>query len=188
MFTNIPYIKSMDKTEKYIIYATLVISFTFSIVSLCSSLPRTSGLDYIGVIVGILSLLVTILIGWQITNYFMLEKRTKAYAERLIKQYSYSVDCYAIALTAVIPYQQNNTEMGIDTSIQALKSGLQGYDKSTMSLPMAQLINLAKDCKAKKYKVKIYKGRMQEYINILSNVKDADVKIILDMIINADEV
>lgn len=69
----------MDKTEKYIIYATLVISFTFSIISLCSSLPRTSGLDYIGVIVGILSLLVTILIGWQITNYFMLEKRTKAY-------------------------------------------------------------------------------------------------------------
>lgn len=57
-----------------------------------------------------------------------------------------------------------------------------------MSLPMSQLINLAKDCKAKKYNVKIYKGRMQEYINILSNVKDADVKIILDMIINADEV
>ena len=28
---------------------------------------------------------------------------------------------------------------------------------------------------------------MQEYINILSNIKDADVKIILDMIINADE-
>ena len=28
---------------------------------------------------------------------------------------------------------------------------------------------------------------MQEYINILSNIKDADVKIILDMILNADE-
>lgn len=177
----------MNKTERYIIYAAIVTSFTFSIISLCSSLPRTSGLDYIGVIVGILSLLVTLLIGWQITNYFTLEKRTKSYAEKIIKQYSYSVDCYAIALTAVIPYQQNNTEMGIDTSIQAIKSGLQGYDKSTISLPMSQLISLAKDCKAKKYKVKIYKGRMQEYINILSNVKDVDVKIIIDMILNADE-
>lgn len=178
----------MNKTERYIIYAVIVVSLTLSIISLCNSLPRNSGMDYIGVIVGILSLLVTVLIGWQITNYFMLEKRTKSYAEKLIKQYSYSVDCYAIALTAVIPYQQNNTEMGIDTSIQALKSGLQGYDKSTISLPMSQLISLAKDSKAKRYKVKIYKGRMQEYINILSNVKDADVKIILDMIINADEV
>lgn len=178
----------MKRIERLTIYGFVLLSLVFSIISLCNSHPCTSGLDYIGAIVGILSLLVTILIGWQITNYFMLEKRTKSYAEKLINQYSYSVDCYAIALTAVIPYQQNNTEMGIDTSIQALKSGLQGYDKSTMSLPMSQLINLAKDCKAKKYNVKIYKGRMQEYINILSNVKDADVKIILDMIINADEV
>lgn len=177
----------MKRIERLTIYGFVLLSLILSIISLCNSHPCTSGLDYIGVIVGILLLLVTILIGWQITNYFMLEKRTKSYAEKLINQYSYSVDCYAIALTAVIPYQQNNTEMGIDTSIQAIKSGLQGYDKSTISLPMSQLISLAKDCKAKKYKVKIYKGRMQEYINILSNIKDADVKIILDMIINADE-
>ena len=177
----------MKRIERLTIYGFVLLSLILSIISLCNSHPCTSGLDYIGVIVGILSLLVTILIGWQITNYFMLEKRTKSYAEKLINQYSYSVDCYAIALTAVIPYQQNNTEMGIDTSIQAIKSGLQGYDKSTISLPMSQLISLAKDCKAKKYKEKIYKGRMQEYINILSNIKDADVKIILDMIINADE-
>lgn len=56
----------MNKTERYIIYVAIVISFTFSIISLCSSLPRAGGLDYIGVIVGILSLLVTILIGWNI--------------------------------------------------------------------------------------------------------------------------
>ena len=144
----------MKRIERLTIYGFVLLSLVFSIISLCNSLPRASGLDYIGVIVGILSLLVTILIGWQITNYFMLEKRTKSYVEKLINQYSYSVDCYAIALTAVIPYQQNNTEMGIDTSIQAIKSGLQGYDKSTISLPMSQLISLAKDCKAKKIQSK----------------------------------
>lgn len=178
----------MNKTERYIIYAVIVVSLTLSIISLCNSLPRNSGMDYIGVIVGILSLLVTVLIGWQITNYFMLEKRTKSYAEKLIKQYSYSVDCYAIALTAVIPYQQNNIEMGIDTSIQAIKRGLQGYDKNTISLPISQLIELAKDCKAKNYKARIYKGRMQDYISVLSNVNDMDTNIIINMIINADEV
>lgn len=176
------------KTERLAIYGVIMLSLILSIISLCNSHPRTDGLDYIGVIVGILSLLVTILIGWQITNYFMIEKRAKSYAEKLINQYSYSVDCYAIALTAVIPYQQNNTEMGIDTSIQAIKSGLQGYDKNTISLPISQLITLAKDCKAKNYKARIYKGRMQDYISILSNVNDMDTNIIINMIINADEV
>jgi hypothetical protein len=118
----------------------------------------------------------------------MFEKRTRAYAERLIEQYSYSVDCYAIALTAVIPYQQNNTEMGIDISIQAIKRGLQGYDKNTISLPISQLIELAKDCKAKNYKARIYKGRIQDYISVLSNINDMDTNIVINMIINADEV
>jgi len=176
------------ETERLAIYGVVMLSLILSITSLCNSHPRTDGLDYIGVIVGILSLLVTILIGWQITNYFMIEKRAKSYAEKLIKQYSYSVDCYAIALTAVIPYQQNNTEMGIDTSIQAIKSGLQGYDKNTISLPISQLITLSKACEAKNYKARIYKGRMQDYISVLSNVNDMDTNIIINMIINADEV
>lgn len=178
----------MNKTERLTIYGVVMLSLILSIISLCNSHPRTDGLDYIGVIVGILSLLVTVLIGWQITNYFMFEKRTRAYAERLIEQYSYSVDCYAIALTAVIPYQQHNIEVGIDISMQAIKMGLQGYDKNTIALPISQLIELAKDCKAKNYKARIYKGRMQEYINILSNINDMDINIIIDMITNADEI
>lgn len=100
------------ETERLAIYGVVMLSLILSITSLCNSHPRTDGLDYIGVIVGILSLLVTILIGWQITNYFMIEKRAKSYAEKLIKQYSYSVDCYAIALTAVIPYQQKQYRDG----------------------------------------------------------------------------
>lgn len=178
----------MDKAKWIIIYIIVLASLIMSIFSLCNSLPRTDGLDYIGVIVGILSLLVTVLIGWQITNYFMFEKRTRAYSESLIEQYSYSVDCYAIALTAVIPYQQHNTEVGIDTSIQAIKMGLQGYDKNTISLPMSQLIELAKDCERKNYNARIYKGKMNDYIKVLSKVEDVDAKIVIDMIINADEV
>lgn len=75
----------MKRIERLTIYGFVLLSLVLSIISLCSSLPRTSGLDYIGVIVGILSLLVTVLIGWQITNYFMFEKRTKSYAEKNYK-------------------------------------------------------------------------------------------------------
>ena len=49
----------MNKTERLTIYGVVMFSLTLSIISLCNSHPRTDGLDYIGVIVGILSLLVT---------------------------------------------------------------------------------------------------------------------------------
>ena len=56
----------MKRTERLVIYGFVLLSLILSIISLCSSLPRAGELDYIGVIVGILSLLVTILIGWNI--------------------------------------------------------------------------------------------------------------------------
>lgn len=50
-----------------------------SLVAICVSLPSAPelGIDYIGVIVGILSLLVTMLIGWQIYNAIIIEKKIK---------------------------------------------------------------------------------------------------------------
>ena len=55
-----------------------------SVVAICVSLPSAPelGMDYIGVIVGILSLLVTMLIGWQIYNAVTIEKRIKDEVDR----------------------------------------------------------------------------------------------------------
>ena len=48
-----------------------------SVVAICVSLPSAPelGIDYIGVIVGILSLLVTMLIGWQIWTVIAIDKK-----------------------------------------------------------------------------------------------------------------
>lgn len=48
-----------------------------SVVAICVSLPSAPelGIDYIGVIVGILSFLVTLLIGWQIWNVIAIDKK-----------------------------------------------------------------------------------------------------------------
>lgn len=56
-----------------------VIAIICSVITICVSLPPAQNLsmDYIGVIVGILSLLVTILIGWQIFNYISFEGRMR---------------------------------------------------------------------------------------------------------------
>lgn len=61
----------MNKLERCIIYPILVICVIFSFIFLCNGFPHIiceEGvyLDYVGIIVGILSLLVAILMGWNI--------------------------------------------------------------------------------------------------------------------------
>ena len=60
-----------------------------SVVAICVSLPSAPelGIDYIGVIVGILSLLVTMLIGWQIWNTIAIEKKIKAETKTVSKSF-----------------------------------------------------------------------------------------------------
>jgi hypothetical protein len=56
----------MSNAERIIIWPVVVVSLIMSIIAMCRSLPCVVSLDYMGVIVGILSLLVTVLIGWNI--------------------------------------------------------------------------------------------------------------------------
>ena len=58
-----------------------------SVVAICVSLPSAPelGIDYIGVIVGILSLLVTMLIGWQIWNVIAIDKKVKDEVKQVSK-------------------------------------------------------------------------------------------------------
>lgn len=178
----------MSRIERIVVYISVAVLFAMSIISLCNSLPRTNGIDYIGVIVGILSLLVTLLIGWQLINYFVVEKRMRGYAQKLIEKYGHSVNCYVRALYAVQAYQNNNTEKGIDASISAIKEGLKGYDKDSVSLPMSQLKELAKHYKPENYNVRIYKGARNEYIKAILNTGYTDVDDIVEMMLNADEI
>ncbi len=58
----------------------VVLSLVFSIISLCRTFPRdceSSGFDYIGVIVAVFSILVTILVGWNIYTALEIGKDMK---------------------------------------------------------------------------------------------------------------
>lgn len=63
------------------------ISMLVSIVAICMAGYRTPelGFDYQGVIISILSLLVTVLIGWQIYNVIYVESRVKKSLEGIVK-------------------------------------------------------------------------------------------------------
>ena len=61
-----------------------------SVVAICVSLPSAPelGMDYIGAIVGILSLLVTMLIGWQIWNVIAIDKKVKDEVKQVSKSFA----------------------------------------------------------------------------------------------------
>lgn len=66
--------------KEHILYYAIFASFLVSLVSLGISVPRNPedlGIDYLGVIVGILSVLVTVLVGLQLYNYIYAQENIK---------------------------------------------------------------------------------------------------------------
>ena len=62
--------KKYNPTKSGIVWYMIfsLIAVIFSIIALASNCPRESGIDYLGIIIGILAILVTLLVGWQIYN------------------------------------------------------------------------------------------------------------------------
>ena len=68
----------MKPHERWAIYPPLLFSLVASVTAICRTHPRVElGFDYMGLIVGILALLVTMLIGWQIWNLIDFDRRVK---------------------------------------------------------------------------------------------------------------
>ena len=66
----------MKTHERWLVYPFLSISVIASVIAICRTHPRVElEFDYIGLIVGILALLVTTLIGWQIYNALNLDRK-----------------------------------------------------------------------------------------------------------------
>lgn len=66
----------MKPHERWAIYPILLFSLVASVTAICRTHPRVElEFDYIGLIVGILALLVTMLIGWQIYNALNLDRK-----------------------------------------------------------------------------------------------------------------
>lgn len=105
-----------------------------SVVAICVSLPSAPelGIDYIGVIVGILSLLVTMLIGWQIYNVITIDKKIRDEVNKtkssFIKEIEVIKDSSYIALqklqfkTELINLNSYMSKGNFGQAIESLKS------------------------------------------------------------------
>jgi hypothetical protein len=72
----------MNSKLQWINFFLSIVAIFISCVAICNVAPRQLGFDYIGVIVGILALLVTTLIGWQIVQYIFAENKMRDIARK----------------------------------------------------------------------------------------------------------
>ena len=159
-------------------------SLLLSVIAVCVAAWRSPELsfDYQGVIVGVLSLLVTALIGWQIYNSIEINRKvngTEDMARRItneaMEKYGHSVKSFVLTLHTLPLYMANNVEYAIDNYMGAIKEGLEGSDPDGILLPFGYM----KEIKDANKMGKILYGKKDEYISLLSRI---DVEGKTDMI------
>lgn len=144
----------MKKFLRYIQTILSVIAIILSIIALCVTYPRTtdSSLDYIGIIVGILGILVAILIGWQLYNALNLKElisqienakddaiSAKNQAVQMLNETQISVDNLSSKLTSItdeVNHLSNCNKGNIDNISNITKGlmDLQTIVKGSMEL------------------------------------------------------
>ena len=117
----------MKKFLSYTQTALSLIAIVLSIVAICVTYPRSqdSGLDYIGIIIGMLGVLVTVLVGWQLYNALNL----KELVDQTKKAKEDAIEAKETALSKVETIQQRidaaSTRLNeLSANIKGLKTEL----------------------------------------------------------------
>jgi hypothetical protein len=187
------------KNKAYKSYAWITIPLSiaaiiFSIMAICVSCPRELdlGFDYQGVIVGILSLLVTMLIGWQIYNLFMLksemEKRMEEILNDKLRKLNHIVTGYTKARLSNALFCKEEPE-SLDNIFDAIEDIIQGdgIDPENMALNCAIDKIHAYIQDSGNSSIKILRGKRNHYINLMKNIKHEDKDEIIEKLRNAIE-
>ena len=109
--------------KEYPIWIICIVSLLFSVVAVCTAVWRTPELsfDYQGVIVGVLSLLVTVLIGWNIYTTIGIENR--------ISKFKYAVPislCTSLAQLGKALYNNDDYANALMSLLNALAVYMKG--------------------------------------------------------------
>lgn len=164
----------MNKTELIIIRISIAASLIMSIAALCHSLPCMAGLDYIGIIIGVLSLLVTVLIGWNIyalMDFNSKEKQINAIIEKITneatKQMRHTTRAYVVYLSAMDSYSKGHMNIAIDGYFVAINEGLKGSDNDPITLSLSSLEDIAVYFTKHNGSAKIKPGYREKYTSTL---------------------
>lgn len=84
------------------------IAIVLSVVAVCKAYPRCEGLDYLGIIVGLLALLTTFVVGWQILNVIQFERRAK---ELMEKETEKVLNDFMIVMSGILQVNTDNSQL-----------------------------------------------------------------------------
>ena len=155
-------------------------------------LPKNLSFDYMDIIVGILSLLVTVLVGLQIYNYISINSKVKSIertarniAKSEIEAYGHSVKSFVITLNTLGLYMNNQTEYAVDNYISALEEGIKGNDPDGVLLPLGYLEEIVK--RDKGY-VELLPGKKRYYLSVITRIENEERRNkLIDFLIVAPE-
>lgn len=171
-----------------------ICALIFSILSLCQLFPRTNlGFDYMGVIVGILSLLVAVLIGWNIYSVIDMKNLKEETERRVDKLINERIDDISVCLRSYVDARDVNIDgMRLEPalSVEMLLVNV-GRVRSRIYKELAEkevIMKLYFICYVfHKDNLKLLTGQKTRYIEILNGMGDIDKKKeVIDAISNAE--
>lgn len=160
--------KDSDLNSNCIIFFAFLLSLVslfISIIGLCISYPKNEhlGFDYTGIIVGILSLLITILIGWQIYNTININNELKKHINNRFNLLNNQVDRKLynidIRMTEDIKRQINDYDNHLGSILLHTKANAKHDDYQSILFYFKALICVNKST---------FKNNLQDILNDLS--------------------
>lgn len=179
--------------KEFSIWLSLV-SLVLSVVATCVAVWRSPdlGFDYQGVLVGVVSLLVTVLIGWQIYSSVEIVKRidniepyVTCIAKKEIEKQKLAVLSIALSLKAINLRDKNQDSAAIDSFINAISMAQKCEWEDALIISIGELYELVL---GDVYKPPIFKGKRIEYIRILSKLEDKKAEKLIEFVYNAKEI
>lgn len=183
------------KTGTWISLIALAVAIAALIIVICRIEPIT--MDWMGSLIGVLALLVTALIGWQVFNAIQLHitlKEINGRIKREIDDYDHTVSALVMQLFTIQEYfNKNHFEKAIDRFMEALGEAIKGSRSEEVRdgilsylLGIKQKHDLYKE-KELPSGIFIIKGKRDSYLEILSSVKNKEAKEIAEFISELEE-
>lgn len=158
--------------KKYTSIIIGIVSLAFSVVAVCVACWRSPELsfDYQGVLVGILSLLVTVLIGWNIYTTIRIEGR--------ISKFKYAVPvslCTSLAQLGRALYNNDDYANALMSLLNALSVYEEGSEDKMMESAYSYSVTTIKAIKRKGITIECTKNDYIAFLSAALKTKDDEI-------------
>lgn len=170
------------------------VSLLLSVAAVCVAFLRSEPIqvEWASLLVGVLSVLVTAALGWQIYNAVYIsrkvetiDKTARSITKAEIEAYGHSVKAFVLTLNSINLYANNMAKWAVDNYIKALDEGLKGTDPDGVLLPLGYLENIIRDNKGY---IELLPGRRHYYLSVVSRIENDDRRNkLIDFLVGAPE-